>query len=98
MTAITKDNNDPIEVKFDPNNQCRGCGRRAGKYRFEDQIIGIYLTNEHLGGKVCNLCLQTRQFIYKRKMGKKEKKAFKKMIVQSRKTLEVLKHIPPSEG
>ena len=72
------------------DNRCKRCDRKPGKYRAIDdgKPIGVYLLNESNGGKICNLCLSTGQFIRKRKIGKKEKKLLKRMMNQSRETLK----------
>lgn len=79
----------------DPNNQCKICGRKVGKYRSikDNSVIGVFLYNSHDGGKVCNLDVMTHRGIPKRKMNKKEKKMIQKMMLQSKKTLDNLKAV-----
>lgn len=64
---------------FDPQNQCKACKNRAGKYLTKEGVqVGLYLLNDARGGKICNLCNRQGLGIIKQKMNKSERREEKR--------------------
>lgn len=79
-TTFTENKTEEEKPQIDPINQCMACGRRAGKYHTvqPEVFIGVYLINDVRGFKICNLCADEGKLMKKQKLGKSEKRKFKK--------------------
>lgn len=94
--TTTFEENKPKEVNltFDLNNQCKACGRRAGKYATTQPGVfaGIYLINDSRGFKICSNCAAEGKLIRKQKLNKKDKKKFKE-FKRGMKQMQKIPHI-----
>lgn len=63
-------------------NECYHCHKKPGVRAFNIEVMStasIFLYADARGFSVCNLCKEKGLLMQKRKLGKKEKKIFKKM-------------------